>query len=482
MRRKKENQIFAHNNKYEKNIFKKFGGWFLKLKVWQKVLFVLAILILVLTVAIGGFALSKLSMVDKMNLEKENLSCVDVDGYVNILLLGVDSRNMDDISGAGADAIMVLSLKEETGEVRLISVYRDTYMKFGDTDYYGKVTDANRNGGPEMMIKSLNQAMDLNIHQFVVVNFKMVADLVDSVGGITVNVEDYEIQQLNKYTMQTADNIGVTDYQLVEAPGEQTLEGVQAVSYGRIRKGVGDDFKRTERMRVVISKVFEKLQTMSFKDLNKVLNTLLPQVQTNMNNKDMLIMASKLPTYKIGGSKSWPFDVKTGSLNNISYVFADDLLANTVKLHTDVFKQENYVPSETVVAMNDRINTDLSGINVKVPDEIEKMEKDKEDKDKDKKKDKNKVKDKENVVNKEKPEKEDKPSKPEKPEVKPEKPDVKPDKPDVKPDKPDVKPDKPVEPEVDPDKPDVKPEPENPEPEKPDNQDKPESDSRPHTK
>lgn len=197
MRRKKENQIFAHNNKYEKNIFKKFGGWFLKLKVWQKVLFVLAILILVLTVAIGGFALSKLSMVDKMNLEKENLSCVDVDGYVNILLLGVDSRNMDDISGAGADAIMVLSLKEETGEVRLISVYRDTYMKFGDTDYYGKVTDANRNGGPEMMIKSLNQAMDLNIHQFVVVNFKMVADLVDSVGGITVNVEDYEIQLLN---------------------------------------------------------------------------------------------------------------------------------------------------------------------------------------------------------------------------------------------------------------------------------------------
>ena len=472
MRRKKENQIFAHNNKYEKNIFKKFGGWFGKLKIWQKVTFIVAIVLLILVIAVGSFAISKLSMVDRMDLEKENLSCVDVDGYVNILLLGVDSRNMDDISGAGADAIMVLSLKEDTGEVKLISIYRDTYMKFGDMDYYGKVTDANRNGGPELMIKSLNQAMDLNIHQFVVVNFKMVADLVDSVGGIDVNIEDYEIQELNKYTVQTAKNIGLDNYKLVEKAGEQTLEGVQAVSYGRIRKGVGDDFKRTERMRVVISKVFEKLQTMTFKDLNKVLNTLLPQVQSNMKNKDMLIMASKLPTYKIGGSKSWPFDVKTGNLNNISYVFADDLLANTTKLHQEVFKQENYAASETVVAMNDRINQDLSGINVKVPDEIEKMEIEKEeekDKDKDKKKDKDK--NKETVVNKEenrKPEKhEAKPEpKPEKPEVKPNKPEVKPDpkpekpevKPDPKPDKPEVKPDpkpEPPAPDKDPDVPDV---------------------------
>ena len=102
----------------------------------------------------------------------------------------------------------------------------------------------------------------------MVVNFKAVADLVDQVGGITVDVQDFEIPQLNKYTIQTAENIGKKDYKLVEKAGEQTLEGVQAVSYGRIRKGVGDDFKRTERMRTVLTKVFDKVKKMSFGELN----------------------------------------------------------------------------------------------------------------------------------------------------------------------------------------------------------------------
>ena len=100
-----------------------------------------------------------------------------------------------------------------------------------------------------MTMKTLNQAMDLNISKLWVVNFKAVADLSRrQVGGIEVDVQDYEIQQLNKYTKETAENIGTKKYNLVKSAGVQTLEGVQAVSYGRIRKGVGDDFKRTERM------------------------------------------------------------------------------------------------------------------------------------------------------------------------------------------------------------------------------------------
>ena len=90
---------------------------------------------------------------------------MDVDGYINILLLGVDSRDMKNIQGSGADAIMILSIKEETGEVKLISVYRDTYLKMGENDSYNKITDANRIGGPKMTIQALNQAMDMNIQQ-----------------------------------------------------------------------------------------------------------------------------------------------------------------------------------------------------------------------------------------------------------------------------------------------------------------------------
>ena len=357
---RRQKEIFAHNNKYEKNIFKRFGNWFGRLKGWQKGIFIGLIVILIIAIGVASYIFAKLNLMDRVKLDETELSCVDVDGYINILLLGVDSRDMENIQGSGADAIMILSIKEDTGEVRLVSVYRDTYLKMGDTETYDKITNANRLGGPEMSIKSLNQAMDMNINRFVVVNFKAVADLVDAVGGIEVNVEDYEIQQLNKYTVQTANNIGKEDYALVEEAGKQTLEGVQAVSYGRIRKGVGDDFKRTERMRTVLTKVFEKLKTRSVGELNDLLDQILPQVQTNLSNSDMLGLAMRLVDFKIDESTGWPYDVTGGYIGETSYVFPDDLAANTTKLHQEIFDQKDYVPSETVQTISDTIDSNIS--------------------------------------------------------------------------------------------------------------------------
>ncbi len=361
---KHQKDIFSQNNRYEGNIFRRIGRWFGRLKGWQKGLLIGLLVLIILVVGIASYAFSKLGLMDRVKLDETELSCVDVDGYINILLLGVDSRDMDNIEGAGADAIMILSIKEETGEVKLMSVYRDTYLKFGDTDTYGKITDANRYGGAQMMIQSLNQAMDLNISKFVVVNFKAVADLVDAVGGITVDVQEEEIQQLNKYTIQTAENIGKESYQLVEQAGEQTLEGVQAVSYGRIRKGVGDDYKRTERMRTVLSLVFEKLKTMSIGQLNDMLDLMLPQVKTNLSNSDMLGLASRLVDFNIKSGEGWPYHVSGGYLNSISYVFPDDLLTNTIELHEKMFGQENYEPTETVQAISSTIAATLNGSDV----------------------------------------------------------------------------------------------------------------------
>lgn len=358
-RRRKE--IFAHNNRYEGNIFKRFGRWFGKLKGWQKGILIGLTVILIVAIGVASYVFAKLGLLDRVKLNEKELSCVDVDGYINILLLGVDSRDMDNIQGSGADAIMILSIKEETGEVKLLSVYRDTYMKMGDEDTYDKITNANRIGGPSMTIKSLNQAMDLNISKFVVVNFKAVTDLVDQVGGVTVDVQEEEIPQLNKYTIQTAENIGKEKYNLVEKAGKQTLEGVQAVSYGRIRKGVGDDFKRTERMRIVLTKVFEKLKDMSLGELDDLLDLMLPQVQTNLGNGDMLGLAARLTNFKIEGSKGWPYDVTGGMIGKVSYVFPDDLVSNTTKLHQEMFGQKDYKPSQTVTTINDAIISDLNG-------------------------------------------------------------------------------------------------------------------------
>lgn len=338
---------------------KSFKQWVHDLKTWQKIT-ILAVTILVLTLIIVGIAVYSYfsGIVDEMHEpvpEDYDLSLVDVDGYINILLLGVDSRDMENIKGTRSDMIMIASINKETNDVKLTSVYRDTYLKMGDTSTYDKITHACVYGGPEMTIKSLNQAMDLNISNYAIVNFKAVADLVDAIGGITVDVQQSEIYQLNKYTKATAKNIGRTDYKLVTEPGVQTLEGVQAVSYGRIRKGVGDDFKRTERMRIVVSKVFEKAKTMTFSELKGIIDMMVPQVKTNLKMNDILALGIRLPQYNISTGSGWPYKWSTGTINEISYVFPVGLANNTLMLHQEVFGQADYTPSATVNAIGNEI-------------------------------------------------------------------------------------------------------------------------------
>ena len=336
-----------------------FKAWFKSLPTWKKVVMLAGtfLILAVLIVAIVAYAYLHGIVSDMHEDTPENydLSLVDVDGYINILLLGVDSRDMSNIDGTRSDAIMIVSINEETNDVKVISVYRDTFLKMGDTESYDKITHACVYGGPEMTMKTLNQVMDLNISNYVVVNFKAVADLVDAVGGITVNVEDYEIEQLNKYTIETAENIGREDYQLVESAGSQTLEGVQAVSYGRIRKGVGDDFKRTERMRTVLTLVFNKMKTMSFSEIRDLIDLMTPQVRTNLSTNDVLALGFRLPGFTIAGSVGWPYDVTSGYINGVSYVFPNDLEANTIQLHQEVFGQSDYVASAVVSAISAEI-------------------------------------------------------------------------------------------------------------------------------
>ena len=276
------------------NVFRRIGNWFKNLKTWKKTVLIILLVILIAAGVVFGYMYSKLNKIDKMNLDDRELSCVDIDGYINVLLLGVDARDMSDLKDCRTDAIMIASIKEETGEVHLTSIYRDTYLKMGGKNFYDKITHAFVNGGPKTTVKAINQALDLNIDKFVVFNFKAVADVVDGVGGINLDIEDYEIQQLNKYTIETADNIGKKKYNLVEEAGKQKIEGVQAVSYGRIRYGVGDDFKRTERMRIVLEKSLNKVKKMKFTKLDKLIDKIMPQVKTNLSNMDIITLAWKV--------------------------------------------------------------------------------------------------------------------------------------------------------------------------------------------
>lgn len=353
-REKKAAPIFSNKGSKFQG-FKKLGTKIKNLKTWQKIM----ILVLMICLVVGGIVGTMVygyfkSAVDKMNdlnediPENYDLSIQPVDGYINLLLLGVDSRDMNNIKGTRSDMIMVASINTETNDVTLTSIYRDTYLKLGDTTTYDKITHACVYGGPEMTMKSLNQAMDIDLENFAIVNFKAVADVVDAVGGIKVDVQQGEIQQLNKYTKQTARNIGRKKYKLVTEAGKQKLEGVQAVSYGRIRKGVGDDFKRTERMRIVVSKVLGKLKKMSFGEIKDIVDMMIPQVKTNLKMNDILALGLKLPKYSIKSGSGWPYNWTCGLLNKVSYVFPANMIKNTVDFHKEVFGNTEYTPSATV--------------------------------------------------------------------------------------------------------------------------------------
>lgn len=337
----------------------RFVKWFKGLKTWKKVALIAGVVFLVLAIVAGAATYYYFNMVFEEVHEETpvhyDLSLVDVDGYYNILLLGVDSRDMDNLKGTRSDAIMIVSINKDTNDVKILSVYRDTYLKLGDTYTYDKITHACVYGGPEMTIKSLNQALDLNISNYVVVNFKAVADLVDAVGGIEVDVQDFEIEQLNKYTKETAYNIGRNNFQLVEAPGLQKLDGCQAVSYSRIRKGVGDDFKRTERMRTVVSLTMNKMKKMDFNDIKGIIKMMTPQVQTNLSKKNILGLAFRLPQYNIIGTTGWPYNVFVGSINNISYVFPSTLATNTEQMHHEFFGREDYTATSKVHSISSEI-------------------------------------------------------------------------------------------------------------------------------
>ncbi len=346
------------------NKWGQFKNWFKKQARWKKGLMIAGatIITLLLILVIVAYSLfnSLLGDIFTESPEDYDLSLKSVDGYYNILLLGVDSRNMENLSGTRSDAIMVLSINEETNDVKILSVYRDTYLKIADRDRYDKVNHSCMFGGPELVMKTLNQSLDLDISNYVVVNFKAVADLVDAVGGIEVDVKDYEIKELNKYTKYTANNIGREEYQLVETAGVQTLDGSQAVAYSRIRKGVGDDFQRTERMRIVVSATMDKMKDMQFRELKKLVKIVTPQVQTNLSKGNVLGLGIRLPQYNINGTEGWPFNVSTGLLRGVSYVFPSDLYSNVVELHKEFFGQEGYVPSEDILSMSNTIKNNIA--------------------------------------------------------------------------------------------------------------------------
>ena len=342
--------------KNEKKIKKKNKG----IKIFLRVLIVIIVIILGIAIAGYSFVHNKLSKMKTEYIDKTAIGISEeakdsLKGYRNIALLGIDSRADDYGTGNRSDCIIIASINEKTKEVKLLSVYRDTYVYVTENGNkkLDKITHAYSYGGAQNTLKSLNEALDLNITEYVTVNFDAVIAAVNALNGVEIDITSEELKYINDYIDATSQSSGIKSSHLSKA-GRQTVDGVQAVAYSRIRYTAGGDYKRTERMRTVVTAMAKKAKTLSIGQLNKLADEILPRVSKNIENNDIIALIPSALSFDIIESLGWPYNVK-GITTTAWYGVPVTLESNVIRLHKELFGQEDYKVSETVKEMNDAI-------------------------------------------------------------------------------------------------------------------------------
>lgn len=281
--------------------------------------------------------------------------------YENIAVLGVDTRDMNDDSESRSDAMVIVSINKETNDVQMFSVFRDTLLYLDDDHGLDKITHAYSYGGAQASLYALNRNLDLNIDETVVINWKMVAEMIDALGGIEIDVQESELDELNKYIKSTAKGID-GDKTEVESAGKQTLNGTQAVTYARIRKdAVTGDYRRNERMKIVMATTFQKAKQADLMTLKKICDNALPQAKTNISTGHMMGMALKFRKYNVTSSTTgWPYNVGAwigdpGNGMSAWYGPPQTLASNVTELYEKFFGIKDYEPTEDVQSISDDI-------------------------------------------------------------------------------------------------------------------------------
>lgn len=363
----KEGDISPENYKYgayERNKEREEENNMRKKKKMNKGIKIFLIILLVLVIIIVGLGVAGYTFINgkigKMQKEDIDTTAVGINeetkqelkGYRNIALLGIDSRADDYGLGNRSDCMMIASINQETNEIKLISVYRDTYVYVTEngTKRLDKITHAYSYGGAQNTLKSLNEAMDLNITEFVTVNFDAVIAAVDSLGGVYIDIDETEIKYVNDYIDATSESSGVKSSHITHS-GRQKLDGVQAVSYTRVRYTAGGDYKRTERMRTVVEAMLSKAKTLGVGQLNSFADTILPKIRTNISSSEIWGLIPKLASFKVTESIGWPYDTKGITLDRW-YGVPVTLQSNVERLHKEAFEQEDYEASDTVKEMS----------------------------------------------------------------------------------------------------------------------------------
>lgn len=289
---------------------------------------------------------------DKEDVENVNLSEKQLEsmkGYMTIACFGVDSRKeggkLNVGKGTNADVNMICSINLETGEIRLVSVFRDSYLNINDKNSYNKINAAYAQGGPEQAVKALNKNLGLNITQYATFNWKAVADAINILGGVDITLSEVELSWINAFITETVQQTGIGSYPLTHA-GEVHLDGVQAVAYGRLRLG-DTDYARTERQRIILSKAFEKAKKADLATLKAIVGTVMPQLATNLTLSDLVPLMGNISSYHLSETAGFPSargEMDIGKIGDC--VVPQTLEFNVKELHKFLFGIEDYeVPS-----------------------------------------------------------------------------------------------------------------------------------------
>ena len=331
----------------------------------------LFVIVLLLLVIVGGILFYKvrdvleMQRVNSVDLEEQLLPGISskvkndelMQGYLNIALFGVDSRSGDLLEGDNrSDSIMICSIHEKTGQIKLVSVYRDTMLEVGD-GYYTKANTANALGGPAQAITMLNRNLDLNILDFVTVGFEGLAHTIDALGGIELEIDEEEREYLNQYVHDMHVELGTEDTP-VEETGLVRVTGIQATAYSRIRYTAGDDFRRAERQRTVLEKTLEKAKEASPATLVEVANSVVGDMATSLSSGEIVGLILKAQSLELAGTGGLPQEDYRGFGNTWEdgdYVLPLTLADNVRWLHAFLFGEEDYILSEEAAMRSDYI-------------------------------------------------------------------------------------------------------------------------------
>lgn len=296
-------------------------------------------------------------------------------GFKNVVLFGIDARDSSFDNATRSDTIMIISINNETGAIRIVSLYRDTFLKIigkdGDT-YYSKVNAAYSEGGAKSALSTLNTNLDLNISDYVVVNFYGLSEIIDMLGGIEIMISDLEMSRINKISTDMIEGTDI-EYVPLEESGEVHLDGLQATAFCRIRDAEfydesGNkyeyDFGRTARQRYVMQKLVSKAKGSGISTLLSLVKQIMNMnteeeifLKTSLDYNEIMDLVPVLVDYNIERSTGFPFTLATPNIDGTDLVVAQGLTYNVSELHRFLFDDEEYQPSDSVRKTDDYIKT-----------------------------------------------------------------------------------------------------------------------------